>query len=136
MERQIARQVGRRAGMVLDHERLDVYAIALDFLVFANDSRPSGGSAHTRLDVGGAEPGRGRGQALEGRQAALLPHGARVRDRIRGSARCLLATAAHRRSGASHRAGKAMVVRVVSMLIKLAMSFEDARPAPDESGGA
>jgi len=23
----------------------------------------------------------------------------------------------------------------VSMLIKLAMSFEDARPAPDESGG-
>jgi hypothetical protein len=28
-----------------------------------------------------------------------------------------------------------MIVRVVSMLIKLAMSFEEARPAPDESGG-
>jgi len=36
---------------------------------------------------------------------------------------------------AEYRTGKAMVVRVVSMLIKLAMSFEDARPAPDESGG-
>ena len=29
---------------------------------------------------------------------------------------------------AEHRAGKAMIVRVVSMLIKLAINFEDARP--------
>jgi hypothetical protein len=28
-----------------------------------------------------------------------------------------------------------MIVRVVSMLIKLAMSFEDAKAAPDESDG-
>jgi hypothetical protein len=27
-----------------------------------------------------------------------------------------------------HRAGKATILRVVSVLIKLAMSFEDARP--------
>ena len=30
---------------------------------------------------------------------------------------------------AEHRAGKAMILRVVSMLIKLAMSFEDSRPS-------
>jgi hypothetical protein len=28
-----------------------------------------------------------------------------------------------------------MIVRAVSMVIKLAMSFEDARAAPEESGG-
>ena len=36
---------------------------------------------------------------------------------------------------AEHRTGKGMIVRIVSMLIKLAMSFEDTRPAPEESGG-
>jgi len=36
---------------------------------------------------------------------------------------------------AEYGTGKAMIVRVVSMLIKLAMSFEDARAAPEESGG-
>jgi hypothetical protein len=36
---------------------------------------------------------------------------------------------------AEHRTGKAMIVRVVSMLIKLAMSLEDAKAAPEESGG-
>ena len=35
---------------------------------------------------------------------------------------------------AEHRTGKATIVRVVSMLIKLAMSFEDPSPAPDKSG--
>ena len=33
-----------------------------------------------------------------------------------------------------HRTGKAMIVRVVSMLIKLAMSFENPSPASDKSG--
>ena len=30
-------RLGRREDMVLDHERLDVYLVALDFVVFANE---------------------------------------------------------------------------------------------------
>ncbi len=72
--------------MVLDHERLDVYLIALDFLVFdershrelATGAEPSRGPTDASLDLDRAESGRGRGQALETRQATILPHGARL----------------------------------------------------------
>ena len=74
--------------MQLDHERLDVYQVALDFLVFANgiiEALPRGRShladQFTQgVDVDPAEPRRGRWQALETRQAPVLPHGERLGD--------------------------------------------------------
>lgn len=123
--------------MVLDHERLDVYGVALDFLVFANEviERMPRGRGHLRDQltrastsivlnlaegagkVSKADKRRYRGSATE--SAALLDVCSRLR---------LIGEAEHRR-------GKAMIVRVVSMLIKLAMSFEDPTAAPEESGG-
>ncbi len=37
MDTQLSRRAAEEQGMVLDHERLDVYAVALEFLVFANE---------------------------------------------------------------------------------------------------
>jgi len=53
--------------MLLEHERLDVYAIALDLLVFSNRTvaareRASGGSADTSLDVGRWSLAKGAGK--------------------------------------------------------------------------
>jgi len=127
--------------MVLDHERLDVYAIALDFLVFANEviERLPRGRGHladqltrasTSVVLNLAE-GAGKLSKADKRRYYLTACGSAtefvslldvcLRLRLMGEA--------------EHRAGKAMIVRVVSTLIKLAMSFEEARPAPDESGG-
>jgi four helix bundle protein len=117
--------------MVLDHERLDVYHLALEFLVFANDiieKLPRGRShladqftrASTSIVLNIAE-GAGklskpdkrryyltaRGSATE--SAALLDVGLRLK---------LL-------EEAGHRSGKDMLVRVVSMLIKLAQACEE-----------
>jgi four helix bundle protein len=117
--------------MVLDHERLDVYRVALDFLVFANgviEALPRGRShladqftrASTSIVLNLAE-GAGklskpdkrryyltaRGSATE--SAALLDVGARLG---------LL-------DAARHEAGKEMVIRIVSMLIKLAQACEE-----------
>jgi len=127
--------------MVLDHERLDVYAIALDFLVFANEviERLPRGRGHladqltrasTSVVLNLAE-GAGKLSKADKRRDYLTARGSATE-----SAALLDVCLRLRLMGeAEHRAGKAMVVRVVSMLIKLAMSFEEARPAPDESGG-
>ena len=120
--------------MVLDHERLDVYAIALDFLVFANElieSLPRGRShladqltrASTSIVLNLAE-GAGKLSKADKRRYYLTARGSATE-----SAALLDVCLRLKLVGeAEHRAGKAMVVRVVSMLIKLAMSFEDARP--------
>src|SRR6478735_1112871 len=63
--------------MDLDHERLDVYHLALDFLVLASE-------------VIEGLPRRGSGQALEARQATVLSDGARLGDGVSGSAGRLL----------------------------------------------
>jgi four helix bundle protein len=127
--------------MVLDHERLDVYAIALDFLVFANEAieRLPRGRGHladqltrasTSVVLNLAE-GAGKLSKADKRRYYLTARGSATE-----SAALLDVCLRLRLIGeAEHRAGKAMIVRVVSMLIKLAMSFEDTRPAPDESGG-
>jgi four helix bundle protein len=127
--------------MVLDHERLDVYAIALDFLVFANEviERLPRGRGHladqltrasTSVVLNLAE-GAGKLSKADKRRYYLTARGSATE-----SASLLDVCLRLRLMGeAEHRAGKAMIVRVVSMLIKLAMSFEEARPAPDESGG-
>jgi hypothetical protein len=79
--------------MQLDHERLDVYDLALEFLVFSNGIIEGYVTA--------------RGSATE--SAALLD----VCQRLK-----LL-------DNAAHRSAKGMVVRIVSMLIKLAQSCEE-----------
>lgn len=127
--------------MVLDHERLDVYLVALDFLVFANEviERLPRGRGHladqltrasTSIVLNLAE-GAGKLSKADKRRYYLTARGSATE-----SAALLDVCLRLRLMGEpEHRAGKAMVVRIVSMLIKLAMSFEDARPAPGESGG-
>ena len=127
--------------MVLDHERLDVYLVALEFLVFANEiiERLPRGRGHFADQLTRASPsivlnlaeGAGKLSKADKRRYYLTARGSATE-----SAALLDVCVRLRLIGdAEYRTGKAMVVRVVSMLIKLAMSFEDTRPAPDESGG-
>lgn len=120
--------------MVLDHERLDVYAIALDFLVFANgliESLPRGRShladqftrASTSIVLNLAE-GAGKLSKADKRRYYLTARGSATESAALLDVCLRLSLVGE----AEHRAGKAMIVRVVSMLIKLAISFEDARP--------
>ena len=116
--------------MVLDHERLDVYAIALDFLVFANEviERLPRGRGHladqltrasTSVVLNLAE-GAGKLSKADKRRYCLTARGSATE-----SAALLDVCSRLRLIGeAEHRTGKAMIVRVVSKLIKLAMSFE------------
>ena len=116
--------------MVLDHERLDVYVIALDFLVFANDvieGLPRGRShladqltrASTSIVLNLAE-GAGKLSRADKRRYYLTARGSATE-----SAALLDVCLRLKLVGeADYRTGKAMLVRVVSMLIKLAMSFE------------
>ncbi len=127
--------------MILDHERLDVYAVALDFLVLANEAierLPRGRGdladqltrASTSIVLNLAE-GAGKRSKADKRRYYLTARGSATE-----SAALLDVCLRLRLLGASeHQAGKAIIVRVVSMLIKLAMSFEDARPAPEQGGG-
>ena len=120
--------------MVLDHERLDVHSIALDFIVFANEiieSLPRGRShladqltrASTSVVLNLAE-GAGKLSKPDKRRYYLTARGSATE-----SAALLDVCLRLKLLGeAEHRTGKAMVVRIVSMLIKLAMSLEDTRP--------
>lgn len=126
--------------MVLDHERLDVYSIALDFMAFAHEviARLPRGRAHladqltrasTSIVLNLAE-GAGKLSKADKRRYYLTARGSATE-----SAALLDVCLRLRLMGeAHHREGKAMIVRVVSMLIKLAMSFEGAMPANDRSG--
>ena len=125
--------------MVLDHERLDVYAIALDFLVFANEviERLPRGRGHladqltrasTSIVLNLAE-GAGKVSKADKRRYYLTARGSATE-----SAALLDVCSRLRLIGeADYRTGKATIVRVVAMLIKLAMNFEDSRAAPEES---
>jgi four helix bundle protein len=127
--------------MVLDHERLDVYAIALDFLVFANEviERLPRGRGHladqltrasTSIVLNLAE-GAGKVSKADKRRYYLTARGSATE-----SAALLDVCSRLRLIGeAEYRTGKATIIRIVSMLIKLAMSFEDGRATPEESGG-
>jgi four helix bundle protein len=127
--------------MVLDHERLDVYAVALDFLVFANEviERLPRGRGHladqltrasTSIVLNLAE-GAGKRSKADKRRYYLTARGSATE-----SAALLDVCSRLRLLGeAQYRTGKAMIVRIVSMLIKLAMSFEDTSAAREESGG-
>ena len=118
--------------MVLDHERLDVYLIALDFVVFANEvvERLPRGRSHLADQLTRASTSIVLNLA-EGSGKLSKPDKRRYYLTARGSATesaALLDVCFRLKLIAEpqHRAGKKQIVRVVAMLIKLAMSLEDA----------
>jgi four helix bundle protein len=116
--------------MMLDHERLDVYHVSLDFLVFANqviESLPRGRShlsdqltrASASIVLNIAE-GAGKHSKADKRRYYLTARGS-------GTESAALLEVFMRLSlldEPTHKTGKEMLVRLVSMLIKLAQSME------------
>ena len=120
--------------MVLDYERLDVYAVALDFLVFANEviERLPRGRGHladqltrasTSVVLNLAE-GAGKLSKADKRRFYLTARGSATESAALFDVCLRLKLVGE----AEHREGKAMILRVVAMLIKLATSFEE-RPS-------
>lgn len=115
---------------MLDHEQLDVYQVALEFLVFANEvieRLPRGRShladqltrASTSIVLNLAE-GAGKHSKPDKRRFYLTARGSATESAA------LLDVCLRLRllEEASHQAGKERLVRIVSMLIKLAQSCE------------
>jgi four helix bundle protein len=118
-------------GMLLDHERLDVYSVALDFLVFANDlieRLPRGRShlsdqftrASTSIVLNLAE-GAGKHSKPDKRRYYLTARGSATES----AALLDICWRLRLVDEAAHQAGKERIVRIVSMLIKLAQSCEE-----------
>src|SRR6478736_6809084 len=117
--------------MDLDHERLDVYHLALDFLVLASEiieGLPRGRShlsdrfsrASTSVVLNLAE-GAGKHSRPDKRRYYLTARGSATESAA------LLDVCLRLRllDGAGHETGKKMLVRIVAMLIKLAQSCEE-----------
>jgi four helix bundle protein len=120
--------------MILDHERLDVYLVALEFVVFANEvvERLPRGRSHLADQLTRASTSIVLNLA-EGAGKLSKPDKRRYYLTARGSATesaALLDVCLRLRllGEAEHRGGKERIVRVVSMLIKLAMSLEEEKP--------
>ncbi len=120
--------------MVLDHERLDVYVLALDFVVFANgviEALPRGRShladpftrASTSIVLNLAE-GPGKLSKPDKRRYYLSARGSATES----AALLDVCLRLGRVDEAAQRAGKDVLVRIVSMLIKLAQACEE-RPS-------
>jgi four helix bundle protein len=116
--------------MILDHERLDVYRLALDFLVFANqviETLPRGRShlcdqltrASASIVLNLAE-GAGKHSKADKRRYYLSARGSATESAALLDVLSRLALL----DEVAHKSGKEMLVRVVSMLIKLAQSLE------------
>lgn len=117
--------------MILDHERLDVYRLALDFLVFAHqviETLPRGHShlcdqlmrASTSIVLNLAE-GAGKHSKADKRRYYLSARGSATESAALMDVLLCLGLL----DEAGQRSGKEMLVRVVSMLIKLAQSLEE-----------
>jgi four helix bundle protein len=117
--------------MILDHERLDVYRLALDFLVFAHEvlqQLPRGRShlcdqltrASTSIVLNLAE-GAGKHSKADKRRYYVSARGSATES----AALLDVLLGLKLLDESSHKIGKEMLVRVVSMLIKLAQSLED-----------
>ena len=117
--------------MLLDHERLDVYHLALEFLVFANgviEALPRGLShladqftrASTSIVLNLAE-GAGKHSKPDKRRYYLTARGSATES----AALLDVCFRLDVLDEAGHKAGKEMLVRVVSMLIKLAQACEE-----------
>ena len=120
--------------MEFDHERLDVYKLSLEFLVFAERvvGRLPRGRAYFADQLGRAAlsvvlnvaEGAGKLSALDKR---------RFYQTARGSATeaAALLDACQRVmviADADHRLGKELLLRIVSMLVKLTKSFDNREP--------
>ena len=115
---------------MLDHEQLDVYQVALEFVVFANEviERLPRGRSHLADQLTRASTSVVLNLA-EGAGKHSKPDKRRFYLTARGSATesaALLDVCLRLRllEEASHQAGKERLVRIVSMLIKLAQSCE------------
>ena len=117
--------------MVLDHERLDVYHLALDYLVFANgiiEALPRGRSyladqftrAATSIVLNLAE-GAGKHSRPDKRRFYVTARGSATES----AALLDVCFRLKLLDEVGHKAGKEMLVRAVSMLIKLAQACED-----------
>jgi four helix bundle protein len=117
--------------MILDHERLDVYHLSLDFVVFANElveGLPRGRShlsdqltrASTSIVLNLAE-GAGKHSKPDKRRFYLTARGSATESAALLDVFMRLKLL----DEAGHKAGKGMLVRVVSMLIKLAQNLEE-----------
>jgi four helix bundle protein len=117
--------------MILDHERLDVYRLALDFLVFAHqviETLPRGRAhlcdpltrASTSIVLNLAE-GAGKHSKADKRRSYLSARGSATES----AALLDVLSRLELLDEPGHKAGKEMLVRVVSMLIKLAQSLEE-----------
>jgi four helix bundle protein len=124
--------------MQLDHERLDVYDLALEFLVLANgiiEELPRGRShladQFTRASLSivlNLAEGAGKHSKLDKRRYYVTARGSATES----AALLDVCQRLKLLDEAGHRAAKGMLVRIVSMLIKLAQSCEekgsDAQP--------
>lgn len=117
--------------MLLDHERLDVYHLALEFLIFANgviEALPRGRShladqftrASTSIVLNLAE-GAGKHSKPDKRRYYLTARGSATES----AALLDVCFRLELLDEAGHKVGKEMLVRVVSMLIKLAQVCEE-----------
>lgn len=119
-------------GMGLDHERLDVYQLALDFVVLANEiiERLPRGRSHladqfTRASTSvvlNISEGAGKLSKPDKRRYYLTARGSATES----AALLDVCLRLKLLDEASHQSGKEMVVRIVSMLIKLAQACEQA----------
>jgi four helix bundle protein len=121
----------RSRVMGFDHERLDVYHLALDFLVFANgviEALPRGRShladqftrAATSIVLNLAE-GAGKYSKPDKRRYYLTARGSATES----AALLDICLRLQVLGEAEHQTGKQMLLRVVSMLIKLAQACEE-----------
>ena len=130
--------------MQFDHERLDVYRVALDFLVHADGvirALPRGayfcdqlGRAALSVVLNIAE-GAGKVSAGDKRRYYLTARGSATEAAALLDA--LLRVGLLEEAGQLE--GKQMLIRIVSMLVKLARNLEGSRAAlstqPNEDGG-
>jgi four helix bundle protein len=114
--------------MQLDHERLDVYELALEFLVLANEvieGLPRGRShladQFTRASLSivlNLAEGAGKHSKLDKRRYYVTARGSATES----AALLDVCQRLNLLDEAGHRAAKGMLVRIVSMLIKLAQT--------------
>ena len=116
--------------MMLDHERLDVYHLALEFLVFANgviEGLPRGRShladQFTRASLSivlNVAEGAGKHSKPDKRRYYLTARGSATESAALLDVCVRLGVL----DVTGHKTGKEMMVRIVSMLVKLAQSCE------------
>src|SRR5215468_4488370 len=117
--------------MELDHERLDVYHLALDFLVVANgiiEALPRGRShladqftrASTSIVLNISE-GAGKLSKPDKRRYYMTARGSATES----AALLDVCLRLQLLDAAGHKASKDMIVRIVSMLIRLAQACEE-----------